>query len=96
MNNKQILEEVLKQPQYRNDGKLEDFIDGVVFSNHEIFSSDVQALLIILYYDDCDLCNSAGSHVTKHKIAFVYFTLGSFGHQFHSELDAIFLLTSSC
>ena len=67
-NNKQIREEVLKQPQYRSEGKSGDFIDGAVFSNHEVFFSDVQALQII-HYDDCDICNSVGSRVTKHKIA---------------------------
>ena len=45
-----------------------------------------------LYYDDSDLCNSAGSRVTKHKIAFFYFTLGNFRHELHSKLDAIILL----
>ena len=63
-----------------------------MFANHEIFSSDAQALQIILYYDDCDLCNSAGSRVTKHKVAFFYFTLGNFRHEIRSKLDAIFLL----
>ena len=92
LNNKKIQEEVLKEPQYRDDGKLGDFTDGVVFSNHVVFYSDAQALQIILYYDDCDLCNSAGSHVTKHKIAFFYFTLGNFRHEVRSKLDAIFLL----
>lgn len=92
VNNEKIREEVLKEPQYRNDGKLGDFTDGALFSNHEIFSSDAQALQIILYYDDCDLCNSAGSRVTKHKIAFFYFTLGNFRHEVRSKLDAIFLL----
>lgn len=92
LNNKKTREEVLKEPQYRNDGKLGDFIDGVVFSNHEVFSNDAQALKIIFYYDDCDLCNSAGSRVTKHKIAFFYFTLGNFRQEVRSKLDAIFLL----
>lgn len=44
LNNKQIMEEVLKEPQYRSDGKLGDFIDGAVFSNHELFSSDMHRL----------------------------------------------------
>ena len=92
LNNKQIMEEILKEPQYRSDGKLEDFIDGAVFANHEMFSIDTQALQTILYYDDCDLCNSAGSRVTKHKIAFFYFTLGNFRYEVRSKLDAIILL----
>ena len=85
LNNTKIREEVLKEPQYRDDGKLGDFTDGVLFSNHEVFSSDAQALQIILCYDDCDLCNSAGSRVTKHKIAFFYFTLGNFRHEVASN-----------
>ena len=66
--NKQIMEEVLREPQYRSDGKLGDFIDGAVFSNHEVFSSDAQALQIILYYDELELCNPLGSRRKKHKI----------------------------
>jgi len=83
---------LLKEPHYRRDGKLGDFADGAVFENHDIFGNDVQALQIILYYDDCDLCNSAGSRVTKHKIALFYFTLGNLPHECRSKLDAIFLL----
>ena len=90
LNNKQIMEEVLKEPQYRSDGKLGDFIDGAVFANHELFSSDAQALQIILYYDDCDFCNSAGSRVTKHKIAFFYFTLGNVKHELRCKLMPLF------
>ena len=37
LNNKQIMEEILKEPHYRSD--------GAVFSNHELFPSDAQALL---------------------------------------------------
>lgn len=90
LNNKQIMEEVLKEPQYRSDGKLGDLTDGAAFANHELFSSDAQALHIVLYFDDCDLCNSAGSRVTKHKIAFFYFTLGNLKHELRCKLDAIF------
>ena len=92
LNNKQFLTELLKEPHYRRDGKLGDFADGSVFENHDIFANDVQALQIILYYDDCDLCNSAGSRVTKHKIAFFYFTLGNLPLECRAKLDAIFLL----
>lgn len=44
INNQKIREEVLKEPQYRNDGTVGDFINGALFSNHEIFSSDAWAL----------------------------------------------------
>jgi len=64
----------------------------VLFQNHDIFGNDVQALQIVLYFDDCDLCNSTGSRVTKHKIAFFYFTLGNLLHECCSKLDASFLL----
>ena len=47
---------------------LADYCDGTVFWSHPLFSLDPQALQIIVYYDDCEVCNPLGSKAKKHKL----------------------------
>ena len=54
-----------------------DFADSAVYQNHDIFGNNVKALQIVLYYDDCDLCNSAGSS-DKTQNSIPLFHLGKF------------------
>ena len=48
--------------------KLCDFCDGSYFSTHTLFGSTPNALQILFYYDDIEMCNPLGSHVKKHKL----------------------------
>jgi hypothetical protein len=50
------------------DGCLSDFCDGTLFKTYLLFSEHSNALQIILYYDDLELCNPLGSNTKKHKI----------------------------
>ena len=61
----------------RNDGIIEDFCDAATFRNHPLFSQDPEALQIIGYYDELEVCNPLGSHIKKHKVGVVFYTLGN-------------------
>ena len=50
------------------DSKLRDYCDARQFSNHELFKVEPNALQILLYYDDADVCNPIGSKSTIHKL----------------------------
>lgn len=50
----------------RIDGNIEDFCDGATFKNHPLFKEDPEALQIIAYFDELEVCNPLGSHVKKH------------------------------
>ena len=50
------------------DGKLGDFCDSEIFTNHPLFKEDPNALQICLYYDDVEVCNPLGSREKIHKI----------------------------
>ena len=50
------------------NGQLEDFCDGSYCKSHALFSSRINALQIIFYYDDVEICNPLGSKRTIHKI----------------------------
>ena len=60
-----------------NDGTLEDYCDGYLYQSHPLFSSDKNALQIIAFYDELELCIPLGTHVKTHKVGIVLFTLGN-------------------
>ena len=45
-----------------------DFCDGEVFNEHPLFSTDSNALQIVIYYDDVETANPLGSYRGKHKL----------------------------
>ena len=47
---------------------LSDFCDGSYYRSHQLFSTHANALQIMLYYDDIEVCNPLGSHTKKHKL----------------------------
>ena len=74
------------------DDTLSDICDGAVFKTHPLFSSDKQAIQIIAYFDEIELCNPLGSSVKKHKLGCLFFTIGNFHPSFRSRLKSIFLV----
>ena len=53
---------------FSSDTVMSDVCDGQIFQSHPLFTAYPQALQIILYYDDLEICNPLGSNVKKHKI----------------------------
>ena len=70
---------------------LKDMCDGSVFQNHPVFSSDKQALQIIPYFDEVELCNPLGSNTKKHKLGCIFFSIGNIHPKFRSKLKCIFV-----
>ena len=59
------------------NGLLEDFCDGEVVKNHPLFSTDPQALQIVAYYDELEVCNPLGTQLkllVRHCVDHKYFT----------------------
>lgn len=52
----------------RIDGNLGDYCDGSNFQNHSLYSSQRNALQILLYYDEVEVCNPLGTKVKRHKL----------------------------
>ena len=53
---------------------LEDFCDGTYFKNYALFSIHGNALQIMMYYDDVEVCNPLGSHTKIHKLGKIVHT----------------------
>ena len=60
-----------------------------------MFASDPYALQIISFFDELELCNPLGTHVKKHKLAIVLFTLGNIHPKYRSSLRLIHLVIAA-
>ena len=52
----------------RSDNLMSDFCDGELYRKHSLFSVDRQALQVLLYNDDIEICNPLGSRAKVHKM----------------------------
>ena len=89
-----VLDEIESLPQHmHNNELLEDFCNGTLFKMHPLFSGDPHVLQIIAYFDELEVCSPLGSHVKKHKLGLVFFSLGNIHPKLQSSLKAINLVT---
>ena len=70
------------------------FCDGSFYKNHPLFRQYPDALQVLLYYDDVELCNPLGSKIKKHKLALFYFVICNIKPLYRSRLEAINLLAA--
>lgn len=64
--------------------------DGVVLSNHPLFSSDgTNTLEMILYGDEIELCNAVGTRVKKFKLLIFYYIIGNVPKIYRSVLSSV-------
>ena len=93
MSDTSIAEQVENCPhRIHTDGSVEDFCDGSVFAKHALFSRDPHALQIIAYFDEVEICNPLGSHVKRHKLGIVFYTLANIDPKYRSQLRLINLV----
>ena len=80
----------IEQPSNRvhSDGTLHDICDGELLQ-------DPLALQIMAFYDEVELCNPLGTHVKKHKLGILLFTLGNIYSKFRSTLRVIHLVIAA-
>ena len=79
----------------RTNGILEDVCDGQLFKEHPCFCSNPSTLQLIMFYDQLEACNPLSTHVKKHKLAIVLYTLGNIHPKYRSSLRMINLLIAA-
>lgn len=79
-------------PQRCKDGFFYDIVDGSLLKSHPLFAKIPNALQIVLYTDEIEICNPLGSFTTKNKLLMVYYTLANINPKYRSKLAAIMLL----
>ena len=53
---------------HKSSGAMKDLCDGKTFSTHPLFSIKVNALQVLLYFDELETCNALGSKTKTHKL----------------------------
>ncbi|KAM6992383.1 uncharacterized protein LKV04_008441 [Tautogolabrus adspersus] len=81
-----------KGPQRCREGFFQDIVDGSLLKSHPLFSEIPNALQIVLYTDEIEVCNPLGSFASKNKLLMVYYTLANINPKYRSKLAAIRLL----
>ena len=66
-----------------------DFCDGIVYKDHELFSSDQEALQLVCYYDELELVNPLGAYVKRQKLGICFFIIGNIEPIYRSRLRSI-------
>ena len=85
LKNEDVLKEVLCS--HKSSGaKLGDFCDGKALRRDQVFS-DFNALQIVAYYDDLEICNPLGAASKRHKIGVFFFFLGNIHPCYRSSLS---------
>ena len=77
LRNDDILSAVLKNQPNSNPYLLTNFSDGCYFKQNALFSTNINALQLILYFDEFEVVNPLGSRRGIHKLGAFYFALGN-------------------
>ncbi len=81
-----------KGPQRCREGFFPDIVDGSLLKSHPLFSEIPNALQIVLYTDEIEICNPLGPFASKNKLLMVYYTIANMNPKYRSKLPAIRLL----
>ena len=92
LNIKDVYHELLtKDLPLSEQGSYSTYRDGSKFKGCRFLLTHPRASLILLYFDEVQLCNPLGSK-TQHKLVFCYITLLNFPARFCSSLKAVWLV----
>ena len=89
LSNSRIFNLVTSAPKQCKEGVLYDVSDGSCYRNNPFFQAHPNALQLILYHDEVEVCNPLGSHIGKHKIDLFYYTLANINPKYRSKLCCI-------
>lgn len=52
----------------RTDGLIADYCDGSFVKNHPYFQRNPNALQLVMYFDEVEICDALASHKGQHKL----------------------------
>ena len=84
--------EFLQEPQTCESDILFDFQDGELYQNDQYFKDHKQAIALIIFHDEIEVCNPLGSKAGKHKLDLYYYTVANLSPKYRSRHCAVRLL----
>ncbi|KAK3909856.1 LOW QUALITY PROTEIN: PTS system EIIBC component SAR0193 [Frankliniella fusca] len=78
----------LKLTVIREDGILQDVVDGIIFQTNVLYKDNPLYLRIILYQDGVEIVNPLGHAKKKHKVIAVYLSILNLPEHVRSQIHA--------
>ncbi|KAK3916809.1 Transcription factor IIIA, partial [Frankliniella fusca] len=78
----------LSEAVIREDGILQDVVDGIIFQTNVFFKDNPLSLRIILYQDGVEIVNPLGHAKKKHKVIAVYLSILNLPEHVRSHIHA--------
>ncbi|KAK3930893.1 LOW QUALITY PROTEIN: PTS system EIIBC component SAR0193, partial [Frankliniella fusca] len=78
----------LKLTVIREDGILQDVVDGIIFQTNVLYKDNPLSLRIILYQDGVEIVNPLGHAKKKHKVIAVYLSILNLPEHVRSQIHA--------
>ena len=78
-----------EDPYFHEDGVVKDVRDGSWFRENEFFVNNPDAVPLVMFQDELELCNPLGSGKTRHKILCSYFTSLDIQPALRSKVNSI-------
>ena len=89
LSNDRISSMVLKKQKCCNPGVFHNIQDGHIYQSHKYFDEHENALSLVLYHDELEVCNPLGSNAGTHKLDMYYYTIGNICSKFRSKRCAV-------
>ena len=86
LSNKRIAELILKQPLRTTENYYYDVCDGSLNRNDQYFRDHPEALMLIIFHDELEICNPLGSRAIKHKVDMFYYTVANLDPRYRSNI----------
>ena len=83
----------LSDPYFHDEQLVQDVRDGDCFRGNKYFSDNPDAVPLILFADELEVCNPLGAGKTKHKINCTYFSTFQIQPALRSKVNPIQLVS---
>lgn len=96
LRSKEILKMVYSEGNFNpvnSSSYLQDFNDGLLVRNHALFSTDDNALKLLIYYDDVNVANPMTNKI--HSLGLFYYQLANINSVYRGKLKSIHLFAIS-
>ena len=60
----------------RTDDYIADYCDGRLFKEHDFFQSNSNALQLVAYFDEVEVCNPLAGRAGIHKLGLLHYEFG--------------------
>ena len=82
-----------EDPYLHEEDVFKDMRDGLNFRNNAFFQANTEAIPLVLFSDEFEVCNPIGAGKGKHKINATYFTHGFIQPALRSKVNSIQLVS---